>query len=259
MSAAFAFLVVCVCGWVLSSRRLCTKWLNAPTRKRQSPSAKDRHDDAAQRSVTPRSHVVARGSASYYSQSSPRDGMQITDSGPAARYLTYIGLAAILEDLPKLRERAGRYPAIVADLVDVAGQFRGRHYTYLADDSKRFAPARPQRRLERRGPGDALAGTAIRLYEANDRVAVALGLELALAVRLRSKWPVWSAPSPPLLADMDLPRTIREVRIYAPGLQFAAASELRRRLEAQKRTVEIIAVGSVAENDPRAAVAAVMS
>lgn len=167
---------------------------------------------------------------------------ELKPDGSVALYLTHLGLAGVLHDMPRLSEHSAgrRFPVMVAELVDIAGSLRGLHHTHLAGDSRGCAPRKHQREMKRLG-NHALSGTSIRLYDATDKVAIAVGIEPALAVRLKTGWPVWAAPSAALMAVLQLPASITNVRIYANRLELAAATRLARRLRARHRRIEIIA------------------
>jgi hypothetical protein len=88
----------------------------------------------------------------------------------------------------------------------------------------------------------ALRGAAIRLYEPDHRLAIAEGVESALAVRLLTGWPVWSGIAANFLADVEVPASVREVSIWADSdaAGMKAALRLRDRLAASGKRVQII-------------------
>ena len=217
------------------------RWSSPGTRKGGSSN----HRALPRVRVTPTAPAPARKAVERQSPALLHDSSPMTESGPVAHYLAHIGFACLSGDLPRLRERPaarGGPSLMIAELVDVSGHLRGFQYTYLAAAGNGYAVIENRRELKRLRPEDAFAGTAIRLYEAQTKVAVAESIELALAARVQSKWPVWATASPALLAALELPLEIRDVRIYAAGPQSAAARELRGRLKARRRNIEIIVI-----------------
>jgi len=65
------------------------------------------------------------------------------------------------------------------------------------------------------GGHQALLRTAVRLYPADGRVALAEGIESALAVRLIWGWPTWACLCANGLRAIELPPGVEAVRIYA--------------------------------------------
>lgn len=84
-------------------------------------------------------------------------------------------------------------------------------------------------------PGD-IRGGAIRLdYHPGEHLAVAEGIETALAVREMSGLPTWACYSDRLLEAVHIPSSVKRVSIFADkdvsGAGQAAAENLRKRLE----------------------------
>lgn len=127
--------------------------------------------------------------------------------------------------------RYGRMPALVARLRDANGRPINLHRIYLTADGRKADVPAPKKLM--RGAARATGG-AIRLYPLGRVLAVAEGLETALAVRLMTGLPVWSSVSAGLLANLVVPPGVREVRIYADfdssGAGQDAATKLARRL-----------------------------
>ena len=171
----------------------------------------------------------------------------VTASDPVCAYLQGRGLDwAALHDGLDLRhhpalpfwhngEKLGHYPAMLAAFSNHKGHMQGLHLTYL-DQGRKLALEHvdgllPAKKMRSRYPG-ALRGCAIRLYQPTDRLAVAEGIESALAVREISGWPVWACGSAHGLQKLELPR-VRELAIYCDhdghGQGWRAGRELAHR------------------------------
>jgi putative DNA primase/helicase len=126
-------------------------------------------------------------------------------------------------------QRVGRYPALLADVVDVAGELVTCHVTYLHRRNK-ITDYEPRKILnamtERRG-------CAVRLMPAADVLGVAEGIETALSASVLDDVPVWAALNTSLLSKFEPPPGVLRLRIYAdrdePGL--TAALHLMERLQ----------------------------
>ena len=168
------------------------------------------------------------------------------NAAPLYAYLARRGLSAILADLPNdLRyistldyyengKKTGSYPAMLAVVSTPAGQPVTLHRTYLSEDGHK-APVEAPRKLRALPRQGEAKGGAIRLYPATERVAVAEGIETALAVRIATGKPVWAAISANGMATLEFPKTIREVDIYADNdaneAGQSAANKLAQRLK----------------------------
>ena len=131
----------------------------------------------------------------------------------------------------------GRFPALIAGVQDVAGDFMGVQRCYL-DGARKAALD-----LVRASLG-SLAGGAVRLTEtAGGGLLVGEGIETTAAAALVLEWygGAWAALGAPGLKAVVLPADVHDVVIAADrdagGLRAAAA--LARRLEGEGRTVEI--------------------
>lgn len=184
----------------------------------------------------------------------PLDG---TD--PASRYLEARGLRlerypVVLRLHPALEYfhegiSVGRFPAMLARVEHPEHGLVALHRIYLKPDGSAKADVPSPKKLT--GPvfEGATKGAAIRLYNPVERLALAEGIETALAVHLASGWPVWACVRAGGLERVELPSSVQEVMICAdhdpvnpqtglrPGL--AAADALARRLLAEGRTVRL--------------------
>jgi phage/plasmid primase-like uncharacterized protein len=150
------------------------------------------------------------------------------------RYLRARGLS--LEPPPTLRVAFLRgEPAMVAR-VEGPGELLGLHLTTLEPDGRK----RKEKRLAR---GSKPKGGAIRLFplEAGTPLALAEGIETALAVREATGWPVWALVATPFLKEASLPPEVKGVVVAADhdkaGLE--AAHALARRLLREGRRVRL--------------------
>lgn len=173
----------------------------------------------------------------------------------ARRYLESRGLGALLNDPPaelrfhqalayfdgSARRLLGCYPAILAAVRGPDGHVMTLHRTYLAADGAGKAAVPSPRKVCPPWRKNGLRAAAVRLYAATERLALAEGIETALAVRLASGWPVWSCVSAHGLASVELPDPVRSVLIAADydraGLD--GAQTLAQRLRAQGRCVRV--------------------
>jgi phage/plasmid primase-like uncharacterized protein len=120
--------------------------------------------------------------------------------------------------------------------VEGPGGLLGLHLTLLEPDGL----GRKEKRLAR---GSKPKGGAIRLFplEAGQPLALAEGIETALAVRVATGWPVWATIAAPFMKEVVLPPEAKEVVIAADhdkaGVE--AAHALARRLLREGRRVRI--------------------
>lgn len=116
---------------------------------------------------------------------------------------------------------------------------RAIHRTFITHEGRK-APVNPVRR--ELGP---VGGGAVRLAQANDRIAIAEGLETALSVQAATKLPTWAGLSAVGLEEIILPPLplASSVLIAADndesGTGMKAAKKAAERLMAEGRNVEI--------------------
>ena len=109
------------------------------------------------------------------------------------------------------------------------------HRTYLQDGKKAFA------RESKKVLGAGINGAAIRLFDATDELAIAEGIETALAIHLSTGKPVWAAISAGNLEKLWIPESVRRVCLYADNdadSEYdgqASAFFLARRLKKEER------------------------
>lgn len=132
--------------------------------------------------------------------------------------------------------RVGRYPAIVADVVDVAGELVTVHTTYL-QGGKKLEGYEPRKILS---PMTGRDGCAVRLMPATDVLGIAEGIETALSASALNGIPVWAALNTSLLARFEPPPGVTTLRVYGDRDEagLSAALRLLERLQGRVR-VEI--------------------
>lgn len=162
--------------------------------------------------------------------------------GPVEHYLRTRCVSLPPQDvirlLPDAKHPSGvRCPAMLALIANDRGKCVALHRTFLLPDGSGKAPVDPPRMTL--GP---VAGGAVQLYPAADRVILAEGIETALSAALLLQGPAWAAVSAGNLANtLILPRHVRKVVIAAdndaPGRR--AAKRAWSRFRAEGRAVEI--------------------
>jgi hypothetical protein len=150
------------------------------------------------------------------------------------RYLRARGLS--LEPPPALRLAFLRGEPVMVARVEGEGGLLGLHLTTLEPDGR----GRREKRLAR---GSRPKGGAIRLFplEAGQPLALAEGIETALAVREATGWPVWALVAASFLKEASLPPEVKEV-VVCPDHDKAgleAAHALARRLLREGRRVRL--------------------
>jgi putative DNA primase/helicase len=131
----------------------------------------------------------------------------------------------------------GYYNAMLARVRDGRGRPTTLHCTYISGGGK--APVdSPKKVLS--AMGDA---AAIRLFPATHRLALAEGIETALAVHRNTGWPVWSCISAGGMKAVEIPASVTEVMICADNDESftgqAAAYALAQRLAAAGKLVQV--------------------
>ena len=136
----------------------------------------------------------------------------------------------------------GRFPAMLARVVDPDGETQTLHRTYLSWDGVKAPVCSPKKLMPCSG-GVPLAGGAIRLFRSGQELGIAEGIETALAVRRATGMPVWSAVCASLMSRFEPPTAVGRIVIWADrdvsGAGDAAARALRERLLARGIDVTI--------------------
>lgn len=144
-------------------------------------------------------------------------GSAPTVAGDAvARYLTARGLIVpgglrTYASAPYWQDgqRAGAYPAMVSRLWGVDDQLTTVHVTYLSGDGK--APVDSPRKLQAPLDGKKSAGSAVRLCNRGPVMAIAEGIETAIAYTMLTGVPCWAATNALLLSQWQPPAGVSSV------------------------------------------------
>jgi len=131
--------------------------------------------------------------------------------------------------------KVAEYPAMLACIQGPDGHAVTLHRTYLKDGKKAGVPD------AKKVLSSGISGAAVRLFEPTEELAIAEGIETALAVHLATGKAVWAGLSGGNLEKLWLPESVRRVFIYADndadadfdGQAFAFA--LARRLKKAER------------------------
>lgn len=107
-------------------------------------------------------------------------------------------------------EKTGYYKAMIAKVQAPDGRGVSIHRTYLEDGLK--ANVKTPKKLM---TGLPITGGAIRLFEHNEVLGVAEGIETAIAAYIIHKVPVWSCVNASGLASFVVPDNVKTLNIYA--------------------------------------------
>jgi hypothetical protein len=127
------------------------------------------------------------------------------------------------------------WPVMLASVVDAVGEIKAVHRTYLSKDGCGKAPLQPVRMTL-----GAVGGFACHLADANERLAVAEGIETAFSFQLMTGIPTWAALSAGGIRALVLPPlpAAQFVTIAAdadePGMRAAEFAAERWRAEGRK-------------------------
>ena len=130
-------------------------------------------------------------------------------------------------------KRVGRHPALVADVVDAAGELVTVHVTYLQNGQK-LVGHEPRKILS---PMTSRVGCAVRLLPATNVLGIAEGIETALSAALLDGVPTWAAMNTSLLSKFEPPPGVARLVIYADRDEagLTAACRLMERLQGRMR------------------------
>jgi len=159
----------------------------------------------------------------------------------------YAEMFAVLRFHPNLpyydaRKIAKTYPALVAVIVDPGLKCVCIHRIYLTHDGQK-APVPCSKKLMRPIRPHALRGATIPLSDAGEKLAVAEGIETALAVRLGTGLPTWATINAGGMTILRVPEIVQAIYIMADldssGAGEKAAKALAYRMIKQGRDARI--------------------
>jgi hypothetical protein len=247
-------------GWVICSdkdvvrfgcwRQNVTGWWTNAGRGLGAAHSRFRASGSPEANVEQDRQKVARINASIWSRARP---MRV--EAPASNYLLKRGL--VLVDYPSALRTTllpyyeegidkGRYPVMLGAVTDQQGELVALHRTFLTADGHK-APVSHPKKLTRASA--SLAGASIKLdqpYQISNKLtlAVAEGIETALACRLGSCIPTWSCMSANGIKSFIWPSALESLVIFADndkhGVGQAAAWDLASRAVAAGLEVRVL-------------------
>lgn len=218
-------------GTVLLRLEACLGSVQAPApRARMDEPPADRMKKLARRIWEEATAVVAGDAVDCYLT---RRGLGLATYPKALRFHPALGYYD--KDAAGKSHKVAEYPAMLACIQGADGLAVTLHRTYLQEGQK--APLRDARKVLSAG----IHGAAVRLFAAGEELAIAEGIETALAIHLATGKPVWAAINAGNLDKLWLPDTVRRIGIYADNDAHtdyagqASAYALARRLRREKR------------------------
>ncbi len=141
---------------------------------------------------------------------------------PVQKYLHGRGLYPAISDLRSVRvveklpyweegSVKAEYPGVLWALTDDAGKIVTLHRLWLSESGRKAPVAAPKKLL------GSPEGGVVRLYEADETLALTEGVETALAVRAMTGLPAWACVSAAGLLSFTLeriPASVKTVEIY---------------------------------------------
>ena len=138
--------------------------------------------------------------------------------------------------------KTGTYPAMVSVFRTPKGEVSTYHITYVTQDGEKAPVQIPRKILPVMRP---MGGSAIRLFEAEEVLAITEGIETALSVRQDQGIHCWAAGSAQAMVNVVIPETVKVVWIYADADESftgqKAAFDLANRLKIKEgKTVRVV-------------------
>lgn len=211
-------------------------------------------------SAAARGRDDVRGLRRMWKQSLPVQSGDEVDRYVAGRGLRLSEFPAVLRFHPALpywlvetgnSRNLGSFPAMLAAVQGPDGRVVAIHRTYLTTEGKKATilhpvtgAVLPTKKLKTRSDR-VMPGSAIRLFKPDcGRVAIAEGIETALAVNMACGLPTWSCVTANGMQSIILPPEVKEVFITADndksGTGQQAANSLADRLQSEGRRVDIL-------------------
>jgi putative DNA primase/helicase len=143
------------------------------------------------------------------------DAAQDARGSPVAAYLASRGITIPLPPslrwAPRCPHPSGVYlSAMVARIVDSAGELIGVHRTYLQPDGSGKADVEPAKAMLGRA-----GGGAVRLAKCHETMLIGEGLETCLSAMQACGLPAWAALSTSGVTELVLPPTVRRIILLA--------------------------------------------
>lgn len=137
----------------------------------------------------------------------------------------------------------GQFPAMLALIQNNCNESINIHRTYLSNGQKANVSA--PKKLMSPIPSISSLGSAIKLYKpTSGKLAIAEGIETALAFNIATQLPIWAGMSAGGMERIILPPDVKEIIIAsdndASGRGQQAAYRLAKRLLAEGRTVKCV-------------------
>jgi putative DNA primase/helicase len=162
-----------------------------------------------------------------------RRGISLTTYPKALRFHPALGYFE--KDAAGKSCKVAEYPAMLACIQGSDGHAVTLHRTYLKNGERAL------QQDAKKVLSGGIHGCAIRLFDACDELAIAEGIETALAVHLSTGKPIWASISASNMEKLWLPETVRRICIYADNdanSQYdgqASAFALARRLTKEEK------------------------
>jgi putative DNA primase/helicase len=127
----------------------------------------------------------------------------------------------------------GRYAALMAEVVNAAGELVTLHVTYL-EGGRKLADHEPRKLLSKL---EGHEGCAVRLVPAAKTLGIAEGIETALSAAALEGIPTWAAINTALLSKFEPPAEVSELVVFADRDEagLLAALTLAERLQGRVR------------------------
>jgi len=144
-----------------------------------------------------------------------KNARQIEPGDVSYRYLRNRGLRRIPTSLYTHNalydpETRAYYPGMVAEVVDAEGKVVSLHRTFLTPDGHKAPIEAPKRLMT---PTTTVKGAAIRLWRPNSTLAVAEGIETAIAAAEKFGVPAWAAVSAHGMEQLVLAQGVKRVLV----------------------------------------------